>query len=135
MEFTLSIAADSRYKDLDIVHMGDSAGGWMALRMRQLMCGLILGEEKISGLDLDEHEFETIRGLVGKGSTIMISPVVNLEITEPLRQLDSVVSFTYSVRILADITGSMARSGALEDHANALGQGTFCCSYYQLRPP
>jgi acetyl esterase/lipase len=89
LELTLEIASDPRYKDKRIVHMGDSAGGWMALRFRMLLCGLILGEETISGMELDQERLKALQRRMGPA--VLISPVVNFEETDALREKEALV--------------------------------------------
>jgi hypothetical protein len=92
----LSLASDSRYKGKKVVHMGDSAGGWMALRMRLLLLGLVLGEEKLEGLD----DAEGFKGLADNlGATILISPCVNFEVTKELEEAEKLVSPSLCPRI------------------------------------
>lgn len=92
----LSLSTDPRYKGKKVVHMGDSAGGWMALRMRLLILGLVLGEEKLQGLE-DEEGF---KGLADKlGPSILISPCVNFEVTKELEEAEKLVSLSASTRI------------------------------------
>lgn len=84
----LQVAEDPRYKGRAVVHMGDSAGGWMSLRFRQLLCGIVLGEEE----DFKGMEEKAQMLLDGLGPSILISPCVNFEITPAVLEQDKKVS-------------------------------------------
>jgi hypothetical protein len=92
VEFVLSVASDPRYAGKTIVHMGDSAGGWMSLRIKQLLCGLALGEEAVYGLELDEGALSQVKQLAGRGAAVLFSPVVNVELNQALRDKEPFVS-------------------------------------------
>jgi hypothetical protein len=95
LEFVLGLASDPRYAGKKIVHMGDSAGGWMSLRFRMLLCGILLGEEEVSGMKIGEDTKRRVKELLdGMGTTIMVSPVVNLEMSDALEKKDALVSTT-----------------------------------------
>lgn len=57
------------------------------------MCALVLGEETITGLDLNDGQLQQLKEMLGSGApSIMVSPVVNFEIDDALLAMDSVVS-------------------------------------------
>lgn len=91
IHFLLSIAQDPRYQGKKVVHMGDSAGGWMSLRVRLLLYRLILGEEKVPGVD--DTNMEAVSALARNlGPSILISPAVNYEMSEALKEAEKQVS-------------------------------------------
>lgn len=120
LQFVLGLASDPRYAGKKIVHMGDSAGGWMSLRFRMLLCGILLREEELSGMKIGEDTRRRVKELLdGMGSTIMISPVVNLEMSDALEEKDALVSSSLGRRTLdiTDMLGPLAQYRHLPYHA------------------
>lgn len=71
LAFTLQISQDDRYKDKELIHMGDSAGGYCVLKLLELLCHKALeGDEAVK------------RALGRMGRAVMYSPLVTLELDE-----------------------------------------------------
>jgi hypothetical protein len=94
-EFLKEVHTDPRYAGKKIVHAGDSAGGWMVLRLLEMMCGISLGEERG---EMGDEEREIARSMTRRmGMGIMISPLVNFELTDELRRKESQVGLVRSI--------------------------------------
>lgn len=91
VEFLVDLADDTRYKGREIILMGDSAGGWMVLRLLEAMCGFLLGEEDL-GLR-EEIRPAVERVMRHSGAGIMISPLLDAEISDKLLEVDRRVSW------------------------------------------
>jgi hypothetical protein len=50
VEVLLNISEDKRYRDHDIVLMGCSAGGWIIMRLAQVLTRLAMGQTEIEGV-------------------------------------------------------------------------------------
>jgi hypothetical protein len=91
LEFILKLSKDARYTDYEIVMMGDSAGGWMSMRLLQAMCEISCGGKSDRQGDVDE-------ALMRMGTAIMISPFINSEVTDELIEASKSVSLPLSCR-------------------------------------
>lgn len=92
----------------------------MSLRFRMLLCGILLREEELSGMKIGEDTRRRVKELLdGMGSTIMISPVVNLEMSDALEEKDALVSSSLGRRTLdiTDMLGPLAQYRHLPYHA------------------
>lgn len=86
-DLIVQIAQDPRYRSMEIVFMGDSAGGWMVLRLLNLLCEL--------GLEGDEKKVaHVVRTLERITTAILISPVLSFQIDEATEQAAKGVSKT-----------------------------------------
>jgi hypothetical protein len=85
LDFILKLSKDDRYTDYDIVMMGDSAGGWMSMRLLQAMCEISCGEKS-------DRQNEVDQTLMRMGTAIMISPFINSEPTDELIEASKSVS-------------------------------------------
>ena len=85
LDFILKLAKDARYTDYEIVMMGDSAGGWMSMRLLQAMCEISCGDKSDRQGDVDDT-------LMRMGTAIMISPFINSEPTDELIEASKSVS-------------------------------------------
>lgn len=81
MELLLDVSQDTRYPNAEIVLAGDSAGGWITLRLIEALC-----EAALKGVENAES------ALSRTTSALMLSPLVNLEITDEIREADRDVS-------------------------------------------
>lgn len=85
VDLVISLSKDERYTGFDIVSMGDSAGGWMTLRLYQVMCEIALGKD-------GERKDAVNKALTRIHAGIMISPVINSEINDDLIEASKSVS-------------------------------------------
>lgn len=77
LDFVLALSKDKQYAGHQIVLMGDSAGGWMSMRLLQAMCEI--------GLDDKNGRQGAINtALKSMGTAIMISPLINPEVNDEL---------------------------------------------------
>jgi hypothetical protein len=77
LDFVLALSKDKQYAGYQIVLMGDSAGGWMSMRLLQAMCEI--------GLDDKSGRQDAINtALKSMGTAIMISPLINPEVNDEL---------------------------------------------------
>lgn len=85
LDFILKLAKDERYTDYEFVMMGDSAGGWMSMRLLQALCEISCG-------DKSDRQEEVDKVLMRMGTAIMISPFINSEPTDELIEASKSVS-------------------------------------------
>lgn len=58
-----------------------------------LLCGILLGEEEVKDMEVDEAVKERIKEVMdAMGPTILISPVVNQEMSQELEEKNAIVS-------------------------------------------
>ena len=91
LDLITKLSKDARYADYQIVMMGDSAGGWMTMRLLQSMCEISCGEKQ-------DRQEEVDQALMRMGTGIMISPFINSEVTDELIEASKSVSRPYESR-------------------------------------
>ena len=95
LEFILKLSKDARYTDYEIVMMGDSAGGWMSMRLLQALCEISCGDKSDRQGDVDE-------ALMRMGTAIMISPFINSEVTDELIEASKSVSLPLFCQVVTN---------------------------------
>lgn len=81
LDLLYQVSDDPRYSDREVVLAGDSAGGWAALRLIEALSGAALnGQERAE------------RVLQRTTSLMMLSPLLNLEVTDEIREAAQDVS-------------------------------------------
>ena len=85
LEFIVQLSKDARYTGYQIILMGDSAGGWMTVRLLQAMCEISCGAQT-------DRQEEVDQALTRMGTGILISPFINSEVTDELIEASKNVS-------------------------------------------
>lgn len=95
LDLIVDLSTDERYTGYQFIHMGDSAGGWMTMRLYQAMCDISLGEES-------ERRDAIDKALERMDTGIMISPLINPEINDELIEASKNVSLVFYLWSVAD---------------------------------